>query len=224
MPIMSFRLVQKITKGWHFLQRYAPIKTLYWRNKLSLPRSVAFHVGPKSIVKIDKKASFTLENGELSINESWFNTKHRRYVSEFRLNRDSVFICKGDFRLYQGASIYVAPHGELFLHGGGSFLNTNSTLNCFHHIEIGEQCAISDNVCISDSDSHFIIGRKEKMMSPIIIGDHVWIGKNVTILKGVHIGDGAIIGAGSVVTKDIPAKCLAVGNPAHVIKENVEWK
>ena len=44
------------------------------------------------------------------------------------------------------------------------------------------------------------------------------------ILKGVNIGDGAIIGAGAVVTKDIPSKCLAVGNPAKVIKENVEWK
>ena len=57
----------------------------------------------------------------------------------------------------------------------------------------------------------------------MIIGNHVWIGKDVTILKGVHIADGAIIGAG-VVVKDIPARCLAVGNPAHVIKENVEWK
>lgn len=47
---------------------------------------------------------------------------------------------------------------------------------------------------------------------------------NVIILKGVTIGDGAIIGAGSVVTRDIPPRCLAVGNPARVIKENVEWE
>ena len=38
-----------------------------------------------------------------------------------------------------------------------------------------------------------------------------------------YIGDGAIIGAGSIVTKSIPPRCLAVGNPARVIKEEVEW-
>ena len=162
--------------------------------------------------------------GELTVNDSWFDTRKRRFTSEFRLDKDATLNCEGDFKLFQGASIYVAPNARLVLRGGWSFLNTNSTLNCFHYIEIGLGCAISDNVCISDSDSHFIDGRKEAMMSPIIIGDHVWIGKNVTVLKGVHIGDGAIIGAGSVVTKDIPARCLAVGNPARVIREGVEWK
>lgn len=53
---------------------------------------------------------------------------------------------------------------------------------------------------------------------PVKIGNNVWIGGNVTILPGVTIGDGTTIGAGSVVTKDIPANVLAVGNPCKVIK------
>ncbi len=221
---MSGKTLLRIKKGWRIVRDFDVVKSLFWQTKLSLPRSSSFHVGPRSIIAIDKTASFSLEAGELVINESWFKTRHRRYVSEFRLDKDSKFVCKGNFKLYQGASIYVAPQAELILHGGESFLNTNSTLNCFHHIEIGRRCAISDNVCISDSDSHYINGQSEAMMSPIIIGNHVWIGKNVTILKGVRIGDGAIIGAGSVVTKDVPANCLAVGTPAHVIKENVKWR
>ncbi len=52
----------------------------------------------------------------------------------------------------------------------------------------------------------------------IIIGDDVWIGGNVIIIGPVRIGDGVTIGAGSVVTKDIPARSVAVGNPARVIK------
>lgn len=50
------------------------------------------------------------------------------------------------------------------------------------------------------------------------IGNDVWIGANSVILKGVNIGNGAIIGAGAIVTKDIPAYAIAVGNPAKVIK------
>ena len=217
-------MLQRIKKGWRIVRDYDVFKSFFWQMRLALPRSSSFHIGPRCIVEIDKTASFSLEAGELVINESWFKTRQRRYVSELRLDKDSNFVCKGNFKLYQGASIYVAPQAELILHGGDSFLNTNSTLNCFHHIEIGRRCAISDNVCISDSDSHFINGQSEAMISPIIIGNHVWIGKNVTILKGVRIGDGAIIGAGSVVTKDVPANCLAVGTPAHVIKENVKWR
>lgn len=53
---------------------------------------------------------------------------------------------------------------------------------------------------------------------PVVIHDFVWIGGNSTILPGVLVGEGAVIGAGSVVTGDIPAHTIAVGNPARVIK------
>lgn len=63
---------------------------------------------------------------------------------------------------------------------------------------------------------------------PVSIGKNVWIGESVCILPGVAIGDGAVIGAGSIVTTNIPARCVAAGNPARVIREwdNVthEWK
>jgi acetyltransferase-like isoleucine patch superfamily enzyme len=55
--------------------------------------------------------------------------------------------------------------------------------------------------------------------APVKIGDHVWIGSRVIILPGVSIGDHAAVGAGSVVTKSIPPNCLAVGNPARVVRE-----
>lgn len=54
---------------------------------------------------------------------------------------------------------------------------------------------------------------------PINIGEDVWLGGNVTVVGGVSIGDRCVIGAGSVVTKDIPADSIAVGNPARVIKK-----
>lgn len=54
---------------------------------------------------------------------------------------------------------------------------------------------------------------------PITVGNNVWFGGGVKVLPGVTIGDNAVIGAGSVVTKDIPANSLAVGNPCRVIRE-----
>lgn len=61
-------------------------------------------------------------------------------------------------------------------------------------------------------------GDISKYDKDVIIDEDVWIGCNVTILKGVHIGRGAIIAAGSIVTRSIPAYCIAGGNPAKVIK------
>ena len=57
---------------------------------------------------------------------------------------------------------------------------------------------------------------------PIHIGKNVWLGGDVKVLPGVSIGDNTIIGTGSIVTKDIPANVIAVGNPCKVIKEITE--
>ena len=54
---------------------------------------------------------------------------------------------------------------------------------------------------------------------PVHIGNNVWIGANALILPGVTIGDNSVIGGGSVVTKDIPANVVAVGNPCKVLRE-----
>jgi len=54
------------------------------------------------------------------------------------------------------------------------------------------------------------------------IGKKCFIGANAIIMAGIKIGDEVIIGSGSVVTKDIPSNCIAAGNPAKVIRENVK--
>lgn len=202
-----------------FLQNYSPI--LYW-TKLHFKHRQQFAVFANSIISISQFSKFEITDmGSLSVNSSWFKENKRRYTSEFRLDSYSTFYCNGDFKLYQGASIYVAHKAKLVIKGFG-FMNTNSTLNCFDYIELGNDCAIADNVTISDSDNHSITGSKVK--APIIIKDHVWIGKNATILKGVIIGEGAVVAAGAVVTKNVPPYTLVAGIPAKVIKENIQWK
>jgi maltose O-acetyltransferase len=64
--------------------------------------------------------------------------------------------------------------------------------------------------------------RKQESGKPIEIGSDVWVGGGAIILPGVKIGSQSVVGAGSVVTKDIPAKVFAAGNPCRVIREITE--
>lgn len=61
--------------------------------------------------------------------------------------------------------------------------------------------------------------REYMYAAPVKIGDNVWIGGNVTICPGVTIGENSVIGAGSVVLRDVPANCIAAGNPCRVIRK-----
>lgn len=198
------------------------LKTVFFHIKYGLPFG-SLMVYPKSVIEIHKTANLKITNGALQINKSWFDTRKRRFISELRLDKNSTLICNGNFSLYQGASVYVAPNAKLTVKGN-AFLNTNSTLNCFCAVELGNGVAISDNVEIQDSDNHFIDGQKDSMSAPIKIEDNVWIGKNAIILKGVTVGKGSVIGAGAVVTKNIPPNSVAVGNPAAVIKTVNHWE
>lgn len=94
------------------------------------------------------------------------------------------------------------------------------------NLVVEKDCGLSRNVKVMTSDGHPIFQNGERInpAKDIVIKRHTWIGDNVTILKGVSIGEGCVIGINSTVVKDIPAKSVAVGNPAKVVKENIEWK
>lgn len=55
-----------------------------------------------------------------------------------------------------------------------------------------------------------------------VIGSQCFIGCGSIIMPNVTIGDQVIVAAGSVVTKDVPANCIVAGNPAKVIKTDIE--
>lgn len=218
-------LGHKIKKNANKACRLNIIKTIYYRFRFDLSRNVSFHIYPKSILKIAKTAKLQLLKGEFLINASWVKGRGRRNISELILCDNAELIINGNFALYQGASIYVGENAKLIIEGN-SFLNTNTVLNCFQSIIIGEGTMVSDDVRIQDSDNHIIIENdiEKESTKPIVIGKRVWIGKNAVILKGVTIGDGAIIAAGSIVVKDVPSGCLVAGNPAQIIKKQIAWK
>lgn len=139
-----------------------------------------------------------------------------------RLDEKSKMIVNGKFSVFYGGDIICFKNSNLEL--GSGFFNSNIKIRCTKSIKIGKNVFISHDVTIMDSDAHYIDYAGYEETKPVTIGDNVWIGTRVTILKGVNIGDGAVIGAGSVVTRDIPANCIAVGSPAKVIKENIKWR
>jgi maltose O-acetyltransferase len=104
--------------------------------------------------------------------------------------------------------------------GDDTFVNYGSLISAYKHIEIGHHCLLGHYLTLLDNNEHDVEQLEVPAPSaPIVIGDHVWIGSRVIILPGVSIGHGAAVGAGSVVTKSIPPRCLAVGNPARVLRE-----
>ena len=70
---------------------------------------------------------------------------------------------------------------------------------------------------------HVIINDSYTNHAPVHIEDHVWLCSGCTILPGVTIGKGSVVAANALVTKDVPPKSLVGGNPAKVIKTDIEW-
>ena len=116
---------------------------------------------------------------------------------------------------------FYCDYGKHIRVGKRFFANFGFTVLDEAYVTIGDDCFIGPNVglytaCHSTDPSER--NTRQEWAEPITIGNSVWIGGNVTILPGITIGDNCTIGAGSVVTRDIPANSIAVGNPARVIK------
>lgn len=106
--------------------------------------------------------------------------------------------------------------------GRNNAFSNNVCVIANHQVVIGDGCQIGDMVCIYDSDFHELDpitrNRSAGASKPVTIGNNVWLGSRVMVLKGVTIGDNSVVAAMSVVTRDIPANCVAAGMPAKVIR------
>lgn len=104
--------------------------------------------------------------------------------------------------------------------GDQTFINYGCSIAARASVKIGANCHLGHYLFVTDNNQHDIVEHWELPPSnPVIIEDNVWIGSKVVILPGVRIGSRAVVGAGSIVTKDIPPSCVAVGNPARVIRD-----
>lgn len=128
-----------------------------------------------------------------------------------------------------GADSHVKPplfvdYGRNIRIGARTFINYKLVALDVAAITIGDDCQIGPNVQLL-TPTHPVDPqpRRDKLEAaqPITIGDNVWLGGGVIVCPGVRIGDNTVVGAGAVVTRDLPANVVAVGNPARVIRENI---
>lgn len=113
-------------------------------------------------------------------------------------------------------------YGSQIRIGARSFVNFGLVALDVAPIVIGDDVQIGPNVQLLTPLHPLEAGpRRDKWESaqPIAIGDNVWLGGGVIVCPGVTIGANTVVGAGSVVTRDLPAGVLAVGNPARVVRE-----
>ena len=117
--------------------------------------------------------------------------------------------------------IVVSGSGRLEI-GESTFINYGCSIAAEKLVQIGPRCNIGTYVLIMDNNFHRLEPerRQERPESlAICLEENVWLGARVIVLPGVRIGKDSVIGAGSVVTRDIPARVVAAGVPARVIKK-----
>ncbi len=137
----------------------------------------------------------------------------------FKRNKRRAALVKKGAHIHQAAEIGLVKaegHKSNLSIGANSFLGRIS-------IALHDEVIIGKNVCINDgvqllTASHDVTDPEWKhVKAKITIDDYAWIAINAIILPGVYIGKGAVVGAGAVVSKDVAAGSIVVGNPAKPI-------
>lgn len=139
-------------------------------------------------------------------------------------------------RIAIGSRVLVHEHAWMVVRGGGvntdpalvigdgAVINRFVKIVAFGSVELGEGVIVGDHAYISDVEYEPGFADVDPVHRPLIepqrvvLEPYVALGVGVIVKPGVTIGERAYIGAGSIVTKDVPARCLAVGSPARVVR------
>lgn len=112
----------------------------------------------------------------------------------------------------------AARNAQLLI-GDRVFINQGVVISAKESIEIGDDTLIGDFSAIYDSNYHQLDPGHPNKPRPVFIGKNVWLGNGVLVLPGSSIGDHTVVAARSVVKGSLPARVLAAGNPAVVVRE-----
>ena len=134
------------------------------------------------------------------------------------LLRELLGSVKGSFDIGPG---FHCDYGGNITIGDHFYANYNCVILDCAPVTFGDNVFIAPNCGFYTAGHPLDAPTRNRLLEfarPITVGNDVWIGGNTAILPGVTIGDGCVIGAGSVVTRNIPAGMVAVGNPCRPVR------
>jgi len=140
--------------------------------------------------------------------------KKFKHFEDSAVVRPGVYVV-GCSKISVGKRVVLRPgtmlHADTRENGKGIIIEDDVLMGSGIHVYVDKHCFDNSNIPIIDQafcDSEQVVIKKGS-----------WIGANCIILPGVTVGENSVVGAGSVVTKDIPAKVVAAGNPAKILKQ-----
>jgi lipopolysaccharide O-acetyltransferase len=148
----------------------------------------------------------------------------------FYIRKEGKLIIGFGFSANAGLVLDVFGKDSQLIIGDNVMANYRLHIGSAKYIKIGSNTLFGSDCTVMDhshggykgeshSDPSIAPVKRELVSSSIVIGNNCWFGDRVFIMPGVTIGDGVVVGAGSIITKDLPANCLAAGVPAKIIKK-----
>ena len=219
-----FDLLFKVNwlKTIYFNLRYFPFNVALRLPCFIYHRTELYKMGGKIILNTYPKW------GIMKIGPHTLGTQDIKY-SRTMWEVSGTLIVNGNVSIGRGSRISIGS--DAILEFGNNFLITGrSSIICQKEIIFGNDCLLSWDILIMDTDFHHILNETNVIINhprPIHVGNHVWIGCRNTILKGVNIADNVIISANSTITKSVTVNNCAVGGSGrdvNVLKRNINWK
>ena len=210
-----------IWKTVYFNFYYFPLKIAIRFPFLIYYRSLLCKMGGQIIIKAPVKTGMVKWGAH-------YVKIHDPYYSRTIWDVEGTLVINGQTTIGRGCKINIEKGGQLIL--GDNFLVTgNSSIICEKEISFGDDCMLSWDILMMDTDYHHIhnsVGEKINYPKPIHIGNHVWIGCKNTILKGVTIGDNNVVAANSTITHSVyDSNCIVGGSgkSVEVLKNDISW-
>jgi acetyltransferase-like isoleucine patch superfamily enzyme len=132
---------------------------------------------------------------------------------------------RGKASIGHGSKLSI--RGDLTL-GADFNMTAESTIVCAKEIRFGDDCLLSWDILVMDTDEHPLYDKAQQRINPdkpIVVGNHVWIGCKCVLLKGATIPDDTVVAAGTLLTSAVSGNQQVIGgNPPSVLKRDVRWE
>ena len=121
----------------------------------------------------------------------------------------------------------ISVRGNLCF-GADFNMTAESTIVCAKEIRFGNDCLLSWDILVMDTDEHPLYNKDNERINPdkpIVVGDHVWIGCKCVLLKGAVVSNNTVVAAGTLLTSSFNGEYQVIGgNPPTVLKHDIRWE